>query len=280
MANLGNAGTYRPIRSRAEQAGMRDPVFPTTPAGAVTISTGNQFQGGGNPGNQLQVGSSLLFKQATDPGWTTVPLIFLSTRRQQQVLLRADPGAGVPDGTVVQYYLRVAYDDHDTTFVLSGADGMIVRDDGGRSRGAAAPFTFTIETTDMRGQWGPVFPLPNVGIHAHVLPNGQVLMWGRRDSPDQSLDVDPASPFEPGGPCPTGNVHAFPVGPGTGAADTNPAAHAGRRRPRRPTCSAPATPSCPTAACWWRAAISPTAWVWTRLHLRSCWPTRGRPRPS
>ena len=40
----------------------------------------------------------------------------------------------------------------------------------------------------------------NVGIHAHLLPTGLVLMWGRRDNPRQSLDTDPASPLAPGLP--------------------------------------------------------------------------------
>jgi galactose oxidase len=30
------------------------------------------------------------------------------------------------------------------------------------------------------GQWEPVFDLENVAIHAHLLPNGKVLYWGRR----------------------------------------------------------------------------------------------------
>jgi hypothetical protein len=37
--------------------------------------------------------------------------------------------------------------------------------------------------------------LPNVGIHASVLPTGKVLMWGRRDRPDDSLDVHECTPF-------------------------------------------------------------------------------------
>jgi galactose oxidase len=30
------------------------------------------------------------------------------------------------------------------------------------------------------GQWGEVFTLSNVAIHAHLLPTGKVLYWGRR----------------------------------------------------------------------------------------------------
>lgn len=46
-----------------------------------------------------------------------------------------------------------------------------------------------------KGKWGPVFGLPGVAIHASVLPNGLVLMWGRRDKPTDSLDVHHCTPF-------------------------------------------------------------------------------------
>jgi hypothetical protein len=55
MVNLGNAwhlpGNPEPLGS----AGMRDPVFPTDPVPTVTIFSGNQYQGGGTPGNQRPV---------------------------------------------------------------------------------------------------------------------------------------------------------------------------------------------------------------------------------
>jgi galactose oxidase len=35
----------------------------------------------------------------------------------------------------------------------------------------------------VKGKWGPVFKWPNVGIHVHVLPTGEVLLWGRRREP-------------------------------------------------------------------------------------------------
>jgi hypothetical protein len=44
------------------------------------------------------------------------------------------------------------------------------------------------------GRWDPKFSLPNVAIHTHVLPNGKVLFWGRRDQPEESLDVHECTP--------------------------------------------------------------------------------------
>ena len=51
---------------------------------------------------------------------------------------------------------------------------------------------------NLRGSWSQVFDLPNVGIHAHVLPNGKVLLWGRRlnpDNPDDDMDAHVCLPF-------------------------------------------------------------------------------------
>jgi hypothetical protein len=38
------------------------------------------------------------------------------------------------------------------------------------------------------GEWSAPFDLPNVPIHLHLLPDGKVLFWGRRDRPDLTLD--------------------------------------------------------------------------------------------
>src|SRR3954447_21685408 len=44
------------------------------------------------------------------------------------------------------------------------------------------------------GRWDPVFPLPNVAIHAHLLPDGRVLLWGRRDDPAGSMNEHSCTP--------------------------------------------------------------------------------------
>ncbi|MCW2718595.1 glyoxal oxidase [Pseudonocardia sp.] len=44
------------------------------------------------------------------------------------------------------------------------------------------------------GRWDPVFPLPNVAIHTHLLPDGTVLFWGRRDDPAASLNEHSCTP--------------------------------------------------------------------------------------
>jgi galactose oxidase len=52
-----------------------------------------------------------------------------------------------------------------------------------------------VTTQIQKGQWGPVLKFANAAIHASVLPNGRVLMWGRRDRPEQTLDEHECTPF-------------------------------------------------------------------------------------
>src|SRR5262245_36804771 len=45
------------------------------------------------------------------------------------------------------------------------------------------------------GRCGPVFELPNVAIHTHVLPNERILFWGRRDKPTGSMHAHECTPY-------------------------------------------------------------------------------------
>ena len=193
MANLGNAWHIPNNPEPRGRVGMRDPVGAIVAGTAVTIITGNQFQGGGNPGNQLQTGSALFFKKPADANWTSLPLIFLRTLGNNKYYSATIPAATFQTGDVVQYYLRIAYDDHDTTFLHAQANGSAMTADEATAR--RTPFSFPVESSAVKGQWGPVFKLPNVAVHAHVLPSGRVLMWGRRDKPTDSLDVHECTPF-------------------------------------------------------------------------------------
>ena len=131
---LGNAWHFPGNPEPFGNAGMRDPVFPTDPVPTVTVFSGNQYQGGGNPGNQLQDGSAVLFKQATDTAWTTVPMVFATAIDNNKYFSAAGPGQRVRDGTVIQYYLVIAYDDHDTTFLWADATDMLSVATGRRPR--------------------------------------------------------------------------------------------------------------------------------------------------
>ena len=59
----------------------------------------------------------------------------------------------------------------------------------------AARATLAAGPPEQVGRWDPVFALPNVAIHTHLLPNGKVLFWGRRDDPTGSMDQHACTPY-------------------------------------------------------------------------------------
>jgi hypothetical protein len=193
MANLGNAwhipGSPEPQKAPGSpaRAGTSDPVGALVPGTAITIFSGNQFQGaGGNPGNQFQDGSTLFFKRTTDANWTGIPMLFDRQLGNNKYYAATIPANTFQTGDVAQYYLRIAYGDHATTFLHANGDVSAATADGGAAR--TAPFTFPVVSSADVGEWGPVLQFPNVAIHTHVLPNGHVLMWGRRDRVTDTLD--------------------------------------------------------------------------------------------
>jgi hypothetical protein len=176
MANLGNAWHLPDNPEPRGRAGMRDPVGTIVPGTAITLFSGNQFQGEGNPGNQLQADSSLFFRRTAEADWTELPLLFHSTAGNNKYYSATIPAGRFQNGDVVEYYLRIAYGDHALTFLRAEDNASAPTADEAAAR--AAPFIFRVESSALKGQWGLVFPLPNVAIHMHVLPNGLVLIWG------------------------------------------------------------------------------------------------------
>jgi galactose oxidase len=55
---------------------------------------------------------------------------------------------------------------------------------GGRPGGIEAAST----GREQLGFWEPVIPLPNVPVHTHLLPSGQILFWGRRVDLQAGMD--------------------------------------------------------------------------------------------
>lgn len=193
MPNLGNVWHIPDSPEPRGRSGMRDPFGAAVPGSVLMFITGNQFQGGGNPGNQLQAGSTLLFRKSGAANWTPLPLIFLRTIGNNKYYLASVTDGTFTAGDSVEYYFRIAYDDHDTTFLRAvGATSSVTEDEQAARN---TPFRFTVESSAVRGQWGPLFALRNVAIHASLLPNGLVLMWGRRDNPGDSLDEKQCTPF-------------------------------------------------------------------------------------
>jgi len=142
MANLGNAWHIPGGPEPEGSAGMRDPVGGVFAGSTVTVFSGNQFRGHGNPGNQLQAGSKLLFRAANDTAWRELPLTFRQASGNNKYFAATIPAGTFADGSAVQYYLRIAYDDRDTTFLHAGGTGSAATADEGAAR--AAPFGFPV----------------------------------------------------------------------------------------------------------------------------------------
>lgn len=105
------------------------------------------------------------------------------------------PAATFVAGDEVQYCICARYQEKTLadTWVLA-RDGESAtaetREDAFRS-----PFSFTVEANSVVGRWGEVLALRNVAVHAHVLPSGKVLIWGRRDRPTQTIHTHECTPF-------------------------------------------------------------------------------------
>src|SRR5512138_3347800 len=77
----GGAGNAWHVPSGAEPgiAAMRSPTRHAAAGTDVAVYSGNQFQGtAGNPGNQLQTGSAVIYRHLADAAWTTVPMAFFA----------------------------------------------------------------------------------------------------------------------------------------------------------------------------------------------------------
>lgn len=81
---------------------MRDPAGVIVPGVVLTVISGNQFQGEGNPGNQLQADSAVLFQRGSDPAETTLPLTFLRTVGNDKYYSATVPSKSFRPGGVVR----------------------------------------------------------------------------------------------------------------------------------------------------------------------------------
>jgi hypothetical protein len=198
--NLGNAWHF-PGNGEfpANAEGMRSPVFPTDVTKTITIYSGNQSAGGGNAGNQNEIGSAVVYKRPNE-NWTEVAMKFYTELGNNKYFKADIPVQGLAVGSQVQYYLSIAYSDHRTTYLraqLNERSGIMSEAVGSPDEARASPFVLTIDSRKTRGQWSEPFLLTNVGAHAHLLRTGKVLFWGRRDDPAQSMSVSPPDPPDP-----------------------------------------------------------------------------------
>src|SRR5262245_2085004 len=75
---IGNAWHIPSNAEAPGQTNMRSPLVEILSDTAVTLFSGNQFQGAGVTGNQTVSGSALLVRKSGDPVWTALPMQFHS----------------------------------------------------------------------------------------------------------------------------------------------------------------------------------------------------------
>lgn len=133
---LGNA-FHVPDSTELGGTHMRNPEFEIGTSTTVTIYSGNQAQGSGNPGNQT--GGFLYYKAAGATTWTSATLGFDSENGNNKYWRASFSTSAFGADDVIQYYLQVNYSDHATTYVYGGDN--IARTTGTASIAAGAPFT-------------------------------------------------------------------------------------------------------------------------------------------
>ena len=121
---------------------MRNPVAGMSPGSPVSIFSGNQFQGPGNSGNQLEVGSTIFFRKVGDVAWSAMPMKFSALSANNKYYVAAFPPGRFSVDDSVQYYLKVPYSDHLTTF-LHGTDGQSFAT-AKEVEAQAGPFSFVV----------------------------------------------------------------------------------------------------------------------------------------
>lgn len=99
---------------------MRSPLGGMATNENIFLYTGNQFQGGGNAGNQLQTGSTIYYKHAASNTWNSIPMFFWyegGANGNNKYYSNSIPANVFSSGDIVQYYFRIPYSDHLATFI-------------------------------------------------------------------------------------------------------------------------------------------------------------------
>ena len=185
QANIGNAFHIpSDIESNSNNTTMRSPVNGMTSNTAVFLYTGNQYQGsGGNPGNQLQTGSTIFFRNATNSTWSSIPMFFWYAgggNGNNKYYSNSIPANVFDAGDTVQYYFKIPYSDHLPTF-LYGNDTLSQSTEI-ESVAQASPFAYTVQGP-LQAPSGPYVAFSNVVgsaiYEARVYQNsGQIQLLG------------------------------------------------------------------------------------------------------
>lgn len=142
---IGNAW-HIPVIPEPSISSMRSPIDAIYSNTTVTLYNGNQFQGAGTAGNQLQTGSTIYHKHATSVVWQTVPMTFFLESGNNKYFQGSIPGGAYSAGDVVQYYFRIPYSDQLPTF-LHGHDTLSLVSEF-EADAQADPFSYTVRHPD------------------------------------------------------------------------------------------------------------------------------------
>src|SRR5262245_1512551 len=100
MVNIGNAWHIPNNPQPPGQASMRVPLEAIEAGTAVLVSSGNQFRGPGNPGNQTESDSALMLRKMGDATWKPLPLHFQSASGNDKHFFATIPGHLLEAGDV------------------------------------------------------------------------------------------------------------------------------------------------------------------------------------
>jgi glycosidase len=123
---------------------MRSPIFEIYPGSAVRLMNGNQYQGGGEAGNQLQSSSAIYYRDATGSVWSTLSVGFLSTIGNDIFFSNSVPTSALVAGHTIEYYFKIAYSDYLTTYLWESGGVSVASDNENAAR--ASPFRFNVLT--------------------------------------------------------------------------------------------------------------------------------------
>ena len=141
---------------------MRSPVSGMTSNTAVFLYTGNQFQGSGNPGNQLATGSTIFYRNATNSTWSTLPMGFWyqgGASGNNKYYSNSIPANTFNPGDVVQYYFKIPYSDHLPTYVYGNDNASQTSELQSDAQGS--PFSYTV-AAPLQAASGPYVSYSNV----------------------------------------------------------------------------------------------------------------------
>ncbi len=132
---------------------MRAPIFEIYAGRPVLLNSGSQYQGGGEAGNQLQTGSAVYYRDAATNVWSALPLAFHATSGNNIYYSNALPAAVLGAGCTIQYYLRIPYSDHLTTWLYT-SNGVALESDN-ENVARANPYAFTVLPSPPAGEPSP-----------------------------------------------------------------------------------------------------------------------------